>query len=451
MLNKERKNEFKQKWYLFLILNLIALVPDSDVLFRLHRGIFNSLLIPMIIFTAGFTVFLISKLFSDQKKRKKVDFLAFCILLAAFYWGFHIILDLDDGGPNALFYPLDNKTYEISFLLEMTSQAVMPIGFLVDVIFQPLAAGLSTYFLNWTPGQRIDVFGDTFFLSLPGLILNLTIALCWVFFVGREIIPWTWTNKLLVSRQKMLGIFKRVSVNTFTAVGIIFIVFGLFMGPILGQKPVQSISTSRSLSFTPQSISPSFSTNLETMDQILQPQAIHDLSITFTTTSVDNLGNLTWIGIFCLAAVYQNFTSNVIQLFVQHFNTTPLPLNDTPFKTDYRDVVQDFIEKSMESSEPLKGDNTSMTLEVKEPGNYVAAVIIHDWDSYSQFNETVIKRSLTINMEVQYDRSINYSLGMILGVIGVMILIVPSMQELWIHYGKKKEKRSISKSDESEE
>ncbi|MFW9991018.1 MAG: hypothetical protein ACFFD4_03050 [Candidatus Odinarchaeota archaeon] len=443
MISDERKAEFKKNWYIFFLLNLTALVPDGDVLFRSHRGIFNSLLIPISILTVGFSIFLASKLLSDLEKRKKVDFIAFCTMLVAFFWGFHIILDVDSGGPNALFYPLDNKTYEINFLLEMTSQAAFPVKIVIDVIFQPLAAGLSTYILNWTPEQRIASFGETFFWALPELVMNLAIAICWLYFVGKEIFPLSSFSNLLKSRKSAIRTLKRISLNTFTAVGVIFILFGLFLGPVLEQHPIQSISVNRTLIYSPQTLTPSFSTNMETMDQLLQPRATHRLYLDFTTVLAESPGNVTWVGVVCRASEYnKNFTTKAFLLFAQHFDTAQLPENDSQFKTEYIIIVSDFLKRCIATSEPLKAQNTTLTVDITEPGDYVAAAVLSNWDSYQQLNETVVRRSVTIDMLIEYDRSVNYALGVTLGVIGVLIAVAPAIQEARIYRNRRKDRKS---------
>ncbi|MHA1450036.1 MAG: metal-dependent hydrolase [Candidatus Hodarchaeales archaeon] len=445
LLSEKRKEQFKQYWYVFLLLNVVALVPDTDVIFRAHRGIFNSLVLPMSIFMLGLVIFLSSRTVKNDQRKKQLDFLAICVFLIAFYWGFHIVLDFDAGGPNALFYPLDNKMYEINYLLEMTSQAAIPVKLVIDVIFQPLSSGLNTYFLNWTPSERVDVFGQTFFISLPSLILNLSIALCWLFVVGKEVIPWHELKKYSGKRGPVLKKMRMLAWNAYTAIGLVFLLFGFFLGPVLGLNPAQSVHSTNTIQLSPQSFSPSFSAKMETMDQILQPGSPHDVDIEFTALSENSSGNLTWVGIFTLSSQYsQNFTVKTLPLFIQHFNVSSLPENDTAFKLAYRNTVDGLLSGCIAATEPLEDQDRAINVKITKAGTYEAAVVLYDWDSSLNISELMVSRKLTVSMIVKYDRTVNYVLSSLLQLTGIVFITGPAVIEIY-RYQKAKGKTDLTK------
>lgn len=170
------KDELKSNPRFFFFLTLAAIAPDFDLIISevtqylpnfwiflsmkdyfagSHRVWSHSLFFP-------FTLMLIAPLFGRLFSQKKD--LTRNIQLFGFIWFTHIIFDLTFG-PLALFYPLDTRFYDVNFGIQVGLKGnwLVPVtlaGFYMHVSYEPQNIGSNTFFVNWTPQQRISTFGS---------------------------------------------------------------------------------------------------------------------------------------------------------------------------------------------------------------------------------------------------------------------------------------------------
>ncbi|MFX0114665.1 MAG: metal-dependent hydrolase, partial [Candidatus Hodarchaeota archaeon] len=173
-MGEKKRREFAQnKKGHFLLLNLVAILPDFDMILLIHREGSHSLIGPLLLLIIG--------IFARRALAKRDEESAFygdMIILAAVFWQLAVILDLGLG-PIAIFWPISSKYYDFSFAIETS---VKPLGFLPFTIsglnmgVERLSSneGRLYYVYNWSPEERVARFGpEPIRWNIPDLFLHI--------------------------------------------------------------------------------------------------------------------------------------------------------------------------------------------------------------------------------------------------------------------------------------
>ncbi len=171
---------------LFLLLNFVALLPDFDSIFLMHRTGSHSLLIPLFLFNAG----LLYGYFRYTYHGKDFDVWSRCLYLAGLFYFFHILLDIGYGGAIGLFYPLDSTMYEVDTYLIILPQPwllIFPfriIEYEIRVRALTFEQGRLSYLFNLPPSDPKRKVYQALWYS-PEHIL---IMIIWVVIVGKALL-----------------------------------------------------------------------------------------------------------------------------------------------------------------------------------------------------------------------------------------------------------------------
>lgn len=177
---KKVRKELKENPVLFFILSLGGIVPDLDLFLPIHRTWSHSFLFP---FSVMFIVLILQR-YTDLNEARLRH-----VKLFAFLWLTHIFLDITYG-PMPLFYPLDNRYYDISMglIFDLTGNSLFSITiaglFITTVITDPIA-GVQVFFINWTAEERISYFGsDRLNFPIANFFLHATVFIWYLWFVA---------------------------------------------------------------------------------------------------------------------------------------------------------------------------------------------------------------------------------------------------------------------------
>ncbi|MFX1513869.1 MAG: metal-dependent hydrolase [Promethearchaeota archaeon] len=171
---------------IFLLLNFVALLPDSDSIFLMHRTGSHSLLIPLILFNAG----LIYGYFRYTYHGKDFDVWSRFLYLAGLFYFFHILLDIGYSGSLALFYPLDTTMYEIDTHLIVLPQPWLyifpfrPIRYSIEIKALTFEQGRLSYLFNLPPSAPERKVYRAWWYSPE----HLLIIVIWIVIVGKALI-----------------------------------------------------------------------------------------------------------------------------------------------------------------------------------------------------------------------------------------------------------------------
>ena len=118
-------------WRRSLFVSLIALVPDLDVLFYVHRSESHSLIVLALIVLPILAITLV----------KKQSIVTNLTVLAAFGVGMHLLLDLfDDYTP--LFWPISNQSLKVLTSLNLHVQNLPYFTFKAAILTEPFGSGV---------------------------------------------------------------------------------------------------------------------------------------------------------------------------------------------------------------------------------------------------------------------------------------------------------------------
>ena len=169
---KKVRKELKEKPILFFVLSLGGIIPDLDLFLPVHRTWSHSFLFPLFIMF----IVLVLQRYTDLNETRLRH-----IKLFAFMWLTHIFLDITYG-PLPLFYPLDNRYYDVSMglVFDLTGNSLFSITiaglFIATRISDPIA-GVQVFFINWTAEERTAYFGaDTLNFPISNFFLHATLT-----------------------------------------------------------------------------------------------------------------------------------------------------------------------------------------------------------------------------------------------------------------------------------
>ena len=335
-----------------------------------------------------------------------------------------------------LLWPLDDRLYQISLNAVLNAFPFLflpwtPIGIELDVQ-QSTISGLLSYLLNWTPQDFQNYYGSTIFrLSLQGLILHFSIFIIYIHFVLRPLAPsnvkifnsFKIKDSILSLRTSIVRYWKKIP-KELLAPGIMLILIGFSLGPLISSEVVDSTSSSGTIEFNAHIFKPFVQINLETVSQILDPNALQSINISYQISS--NGVPFAIDTIIVPSDWFNSFSSDINHIANQYINEN-VPNNDTNFKLDY----QTYLHNKISNDEPLyiysvtnSGTNFNYVYNTTKKGFFSIGFILSNWESAQLWNETYLYFTLQIHLEQAYERNINWILGTTIQLSGLLIVLI---------------------------
>ncbi len=455
-----RSKFLKSNWTkgLFILANIFAIVPDFDVFIgeifgiKNHRGLSHSIFFPLVFIIIGLIFLLYNKIQSKKDSSSLLDvdslfdqasdknntkgqilyLLPYFFILISFYWGMHIILDMDSyEGGMMLLWPFDNTLYEIFLNFKFSPYPFLilpwtPLG--ASLSFQQSnVSGLLNYMFNWTPQELINYYNSpTFQYAFVGLILNILLVIIWLYFIVKPF--WPFQGLHIGQKFNVFSIFtkikhywKKISKELLVP-GIILLLIGFTLGPLITSQVANSQSLQDNLQFTGNSFQGLSYIPIDSITQPLDPNAQFLISIDYNLTNV-HLGDSIY---FIVAS--NNFFEELSQkmsnsLSKLQSNTT----NDVNFKNNYLTNVDSFITNQStiyEQVQQTNQTNFSFQTRLKTMDNYGMGFVLKDWVSKSNLNETNTQLYIKGSFSISYTRDINYLVGVSIEIIGIAFVLV---------------------------
>lgn len=421
-LNDKEKENFSKKYnkIYFWIVAFFSLLPDIDIFFAIHRGPSHSVIIPLIMVVIGaiFNSHFRSKIAKDDDTESLYEFRAFIsrlFIYAGLLWLFHILLDLEY--PLAIFYPLSDRVYslEMYLLIDVLPWFILPIqilGFFMELTGISYLQGLSTYFINWTPEQKINYFGSdtTVKLILENFWLHFFIFIIFLFFVARPNLPKFTINRL---RRIKYGVKDPV----FLVAGITILVLGIIVGPGLDFEIIETQEKSSTIQISESVLSPVFGISISTTNFLFSPNNVHRLTV-HNNVTLNNFNINT--NIYLVQSQYYSiFRSEISNLFKNH----PMNSNEntTLFLEGYNESLDSLKEGSiLTSSESSLNKTLSGSI---LDGNYVIISVLESWNNTEVLNGTRLLENQIIYLKLVTPRTSMVIIGSGLIIIALVLII----------------------------
>ncbi|MCE7739964.1 MAG: metal-dependent hydrolase [Candidatus Heimdallarchaeota archaeon] len=238
LLSKKNKAYYKEHRWEFILINLVAVLPDIDLLIGYHRSYTHSLILPTFIL---FSMLVIDKINKDASPiesatHKIVRF----VKLASLMWIIHIFLDLS-WGPLMLFWPLDNNLYDLSVYLRFRNEAwlffpLTFVGLIPDWSIYSMTEGQRMFFIDLSQEELQSIYGEFLDLYIAQFTFHVLLFIVWMLvilfpaFRRKKKKPVEDRKKLYANLKATWSLIKR----QLTLFGIFLIFLGLMLGPIIG-------------------------------------------------------------------------------------------------------------------------------------------------------------------------------------------------------------------------
>lgn len=416
------KERFHQKKLFFWVIIAFTFIPDLDILIGIHRGIFHSIIVPMIMVILGSVIYYnyqyMSHPSSDEKKIEADtrSFIGRCVLYAGIFWLIHILLDLEY--PLAIFYPLSDRLYQFNFkiLFDVMPWFILPatiagIGFEISGV--SYLRGLTTYFINLPPTIREEIYGHkpiTF--SIDDFFVHVFLFVIFLMYVARPMAPTVNLPRLSEWRERI-----RFD-GPILGFGVILLVVGLVIGPMIGTHTIDSDSIRSSFQISSTVFSPTIAIKFETTNYLLQPNTVFSLEGTLRTTSDDD--PFDQILLLTTQKNYSTFSSDVSKLFKQYpFNTSD---NILAFETNYRILLNDLITYPLAMN--LTNLNETSLHTQMSSGSFTIVGVIERWNFTQILNGSHLLENTRLEVKIASNRFtlLAFGMGSIIAGIGVSIL-----------------------------
>ncbi|MFX0126410.1 MAG: metal-dependent hydrolase, partial [Candidatus Hodarchaeota archaeon] len=417
------KERFQQKKLSFWAVVAFSVLPDLDIFIGVHRGLFHSIILPLIMTILGTVIYYhysSSGIMETEEDiitnyDEKRSFMGRCILYAGIFWLIHVFLDLEY--PLAIFYPLSDRLYQFNFviLFDIMPWLIFPatiagIGFEISGL--SYLRGLTTYFVNLPPSIREEIYGhEPVAFYIDDFFIHAILFVIFLVYVARPMVPTFNLSRLTEWREKI-----RFD-GPILVFGIIMLVMGFVIGPLVGTHTIDTDSISGSFQVSPISFSPTIAIKFETTNYLLQPNTVFSIESTLITSSDSD--PFDHVLLLTTQEYYKNFSSGVSQLFKQYpFNTSE---NIFAFETNYQSLLLDLI------TFPLAMNLTNLnetSLHTKlSSGSFMVVGVIEYWDSVQIMNGTHLYENTKLEVTITSSRFTLMIFGSASIIIGVIILV----------------------------
>jgi hypothetical protein len=418
------KERFRQKKLFFWVLIVFTILPDLDIFIGIHRGIFHSIIVPMIMVILGSVIYYnyqyVSHPSSDKQKIEddRRSFIGRCVLYAGIFWLIHILLDLEY--PLTIFYPLSDRLYQFNFeiLFDVMPWFILPatiagIGFEISGV--SYLRGLRTYFINLPPAIREEIYGHKpIAFSIDDFFIHLILFVIFLMYVARPMFPPVNINNLSKWREKI-----RFD-GPILGFGVILLVTGFVLGPMIGTQTIDSDSIRSSFQVSSTIFSPTIAIKFETTNYLLQPNTVFSLTSKLLTTSDNN--PFDQILLLTTQENYSTFSSGVSELFKQYpFNTSD---NILAFETNYAILLNDLITYPL-AMNLTNLNETSLHTQLFS-GFFTIVGVIEQWNFTQILNGTHLVENTRLEVKITSSRFtlLTFGLGSVIAGIGVTIFSV---------------------------
>ena len=422
-LPRSEKALFKDNKRVFWLVLAFTLLPDIDIFFGNHRGLLHSLFIPTILVIVGMMFHIqhryrynreeTADITTNQSKRALYGRSA---LYAGLLWIIHILIDLEY--PLAIFYPLSDRLYQMNFyylldLLPWLFFPVMIIGLGLRVTGVSYLSGLTTYFLNIPPSERVDIYGSQIIeINVEDILLH---TLIFVIFLIKVVKPMT-PSFTFSYFQNLRG---KITYDGYVlGVGLVLLLIGSIMGPLIGIQTVDSKSIDSTFRISPTVFSPTVALSNDPTNYLLQPNNLAKVNGTLTLdTMVTDFDHGL---ILSKQGDYSKFISDLSALYsLTPPNTSE---NMVSFKEKYNQLVNELYRTAIAQNLTNQYEK-NINIEIKSQ-RIVLIGIIDNWNDTLLLEGIEQKLNSHLTIEVKTSRLTLFLIGYGAIISGTLLLFV---------------------------
>ncbi len=407
-IGKKNREIFSDKRGLFALLSLFALFPDIDIFIFLHRTYLHSIVWPIGLILGTIIWLIVTKYIQKKTLGEKADLFARSLIIIGVFILLHCILDLTTG-PVLLFYPFDNRLYNLNaYMIWDLDFPLLFKGFNFEWTSISLKEGISTYFLNLSPEDRIQYFGAEFiYIYITDFPLHALIFVAWfIFFPMMAIIDWT---KKYQKPMKLYTSIKKFR-NPLLAFGLILLSFGIILGPALRLERVEDREFTSTLFFS-------------------EEQTNYGLVQSFELDKRDSLNlaadfaeNNSYCTIGAAIATGEQFSTlaGSLEVIFNQYNNESLSLSYSWLITNYQTTVNHFLASSLKHHNVVANSTQEISFVLSQKATLYSVFILVDWNSSIDFQvQTQMISTLTIR------RTAEFYTGISLASIGLIVTLIP--------------------------
>ncbi|MHA2170282.1 MAG: hypothetical protein ACXAB7_10350, partial [Candidatus Kariarchaeaceae archaeon] len=336
---------------------------------------------------------------------------------ASLLWLVHILLDLDY--PLAIFYPLSDRLYQINFvyLVDLAPWLFFPlmiVGINLEVTSTSYLRGIQSFFVNLSPSQRTEIFGTNVIpITIEMFFFHFLLFLVFIAIVVRPMNP--------LSKINLLDRYKQFKYDGIVfGLGIIFIISGLMMGPLIGLETHEQRTIDSSFRISPEVFSPSVALAIEPNNLLLQPNTVMNIEGSLIIRT--NEDSFKHIMLISEQHKYNVFNSDLGALFkVSPPNTTE---NMIIFKESYKNFREQLYESALAMNLTSSNETVIFTRILNKP--LVLVGLIEDWNDSTVLAGNEITSSVQLSISVKTSRLTLFIIGVggiICGVITILISV----------------------------
>ena len=407
-MGKKNRTIFSGKLWLFTLITLFGLFPDLDTFFYIHRTYLHSIVWPFLIILGVLCWLFFKKVIKKEIVKEKANLIWRSIILASIFIVLHAILDLSSG-PVLLFYPFDNRLYELNATMIWDLDAAFFLeGFKFNWTSYSIEEAFDLFILNLSPSERIEYFGTEFLeLYINEFPIHFLSLLTWfTFFPLASLIIWI---KKFPKPKVFFSHIKKFK-NPLLVCGILLCSFGLILGPAFSLNRTERRQQTMLLQFNPQeAIFGQYQTfNLEKNDRINLQGVI-----------AGNNSACDVVGVLANKTQFNEVNNSLVGIFNLYNNKT-LGYNYSWLVITYRDIVQNFTANSLNYYLLSRNLTNGISYTFPEKMIIYSLILIQNWNESINFEvETKMVNTLQIK------RVKEFSFGITFLIAGFSTFIVP--------------------------
>ncbi|MBD3192085.1 MAG: hypothetical protein GF308_15670 [Candidatus Heimdallarchaeota archaeon] len=409
-MGDKNREFFRERRGLFTLLTFTAILPDLDAFIYIHRTYFHSFVWPfaLIIITLlwqAYVRFIRRKPFNEKEKT-----ISRCLIVGSVFIILHIILDLNPG-PVLIFYPFDTRMYSwnVSMVWDLDAWYLLHrIHFNWSSV--SLTEGISQYFLNLTPLERLEYFGTEYIeIFINDFPIHLLAFFGWFLFL-----PGPLLLAAIRKHKKSDNFFKNFQKlhNPLLILGLLLLSFGLVLGPTFKLERVEQRTTTNWLDFSSEGGTYGFtqSYDLDRKD-----------AIRTTSYFIENNSNCEIFMTISKSQQVVSLQNSLTSLFEQYENQTNGYTYDW-LVLNYQTIVQDFLTKVPLASPLSYNFSQELSFTLKESESLYVTIILADWNT--SINKFQAKLQTTTYLEIK--RQFEFYFGLSLTIMGALLVVIPT-------------------------